>query len=99
VVPSGAWVLREGEEAADCCFVLAAGTARVIRQSQVLAELSPGDLFGEDALITREPRCASVRMASAGQVMVLAAADFRAFLVRCSHECCNGNIPACPDHA
>ena len=85
-LPLGAWVIREGEKAADSCYVLTAGSARVVLADRVLARLAPGDLFGEDALITGEPRNASVRMDSAGQVMAMAAADFRTFLVKVLFE-------------
>ncbi len=81
VLPRGAWVIREGETTAGSCYVLTAGTARVMRTGRMLARLEPGDLFGEDALITHEPRNASVRMEADGQVMSLSAADFRSFLV------------------
>lgn len=75
------WVIREGDGNADSCFVLTAGTARVLRAGRTLARLAPGDLFGEDALITREPRNASVQMEVDGSAMALAAADFRRFLI------------------
>jgi len=77
----GDWIIHEGEPMADSCFVLTAGSARVVRDGRTLTHLASGDLFGEDALITHEPRNASVRMDSDGQVMALAAADFRDFLV------------------
>ncbi len=77
----GAWVIREGEQHADGCYVLTAGTARVQRAGRMLARLTPGDLFGEDALITGEPRNASIQMELDGQVMTLAADDFRRFLI------------------
>ena len=66
---------------ADGNFVLAAGAARVLRSGNNLARLQPGDLFGEDALITGEPRNASVQMETDGQVMALSALHFRDFLV------------------
>ena len=85
-LPHDAWIVREGDAAAQSCFVLTAGAARVVRGGRLLARLLPGDLFGEDALITGECRNASVRMEGAGQVMVMAAADFRAFLVSALFE-------------
>ena len=77
----GSWVIRQGEKSAGSCFVLAEGTARVRHNDTTLAQLQPGDLFGEDALITREPRNASVQMETDGQVMALSALHFRDFLV------------------
>jgi CRP-like cAMP-binding protein len=77
----GSWVIRQGERSAGSCFVLAAGVACVLQNGRTLARLQPGDLFGEDALITREPRNASVQMETDGQVMALSAPHFRDFLV------------------
>jgi CRP-like cAMP-binding protein len=88
------WVLREGAPADHCC-ILAAGEAAVIREAQgsgstgtgeVVALLSPGDLFGEDALIVGGRRNASVRMREAGVVMRLDAAEFSRFLVEVLNE-------------
>ena len=76
----GALVVREGEESAASCFILAAGTAKVFQGGRLVNQLAPGDLFGEDALITREPRNATVQMQSDGRVMVLAARYFRSCL-------------------
>jgi CRP-like cAMP-binding protein len=80
-IARGSWVIRQDEQSAGSCFVLAAGAARVVRSGTLLARLQPGDLFGEDALITGEPRNASVQMETDGQVMALSALHFRDFLV------------------
>jgi CRP-like cAMP-binding protein len=77
----GERVIREGARATGCCYVLASGIARVERRGRLLALLKPGQLFGEDALITNEPRNASVFMEADGKVMALSADDFRRFLV------------------
>jgi CRP-like cAMP-binding protein len=45
-------------------FVIEDGTARVERDGQHLADLSPGDVFGEQALLEGEQRSASVIAAS-----------------------------------
>jgi CRP-like cAMP-binding protein len=77
----GEQIIREGAGATGHCYVLASGMARVERRGELLALLKPGQLFGEDALITNEPRNASVFMETDGTVMVLDAGDFRRFLV------------------
>ncbi|MCB8943233.1 MAG: cyclic nucleotide-binding domain-containing protein [Ardenticatenaceae bacterium] len=41
-------------------YVVAEGVVRVHREGQVLAELGVGEFFGEMALLTPEPRMASV---------------------------------------
>jgi CRP/FNR family transcriptional regulator, cyclic AMP receptor protein len=61
--PEGAAVVKEGGYANDF-FVIEDGTARVERDGQQLAELGPGDVFGEQALLEGEQRSASVIAAS-----------------------------------
>lgn len=80
-LPEGAWVLREGARHRDFCCILASGRAEVRRRNRTLAWLESGDLFGEDALISREPRNASVRMSESGVVMRLHSDDFSRFLI------------------
>ena len=74
-------VIRELDPDSRNCYVLADGVARVVRQGRCLAVLEPGELFGEDALITSEPRNASVVMETDGLIMSLDAEAFRHFLV------------------
>lgn len=78
---AGDLVVVEGDHDVSRCFILTSGTARVERAGKVVATIEPGGLFGEDALITREPRNASVWMVAAGVAMSLKATDFRQFLV------------------
>ena len=74
-------IIRERDPESRFCYVLAEGIARVERQGGCLTVLQPGELFGEDALITREPRNASVVMETDGRVMSLDALEFRRLLV------------------
>lgn len=79
---SGADVIRQGEPG-DYFYVVKAGRCRVARdgsKEEVLAELGPGDMFGEDALIGDAPRNATVTMVSDGELMRLGKADFQALL-------------------
>ena len=59
----GAAVVKEGGYANDF-YVIEDGTARVERDGQHLADLGPGDVFGEQALLEGEQRSASVIAAS-----------------------------------
>jgi CRP/FNR family transcriptional regulator, cyclic AMP receptor protein len=63
-VPRGDRFFAEGE-LGDCLFVLEAGRVAIERSrdgfSALLAELGPGDCFGEMALVAITPRCASAR--------------------------------------
>jgi CRP-like cAMP-binding protein len=68
---------------AECCYVLCKGRAEIVAPGDGarLATVLPGDLFGEDALITGAVRNASVVMSAAGASMRLAADRFEAWLL------------------
>jgi CRP-like cAMP-binding protein len=79
-LPSGQPVLIEGEPA-DEFYVLCAGAAEVRSRGECVAQLQPGDFFGEDGLITGRYRNATVVMVSDGSVMALAGELFRSELL------------------
>ena len=77
-------VLQQGDPA-DYYYVIREGRAQVARKtsengSLALAELGPGDGFGEEALLTGECRNATVTMLSDGVLMRLSRKDFDALL-------------------
>lgn len=81
---AGEAIIRQGEPA-DHYYLIRTGLAEVTRAApdgapQVLAELGPGEGFGEEALLTGEPRSATVTMLSNGLLMRLAKQDFDALL-------------------
>jgi len=67
---AGEWIIRSGDRG-DRCFILASGTALVTRAGVALRRLSPGDFFGEDALLSGERRNACVKMSAQGVVMAM----------------------------
>ena len=74
-------IVRQGETGNDY-FIIERGYCEVTRRSSDsadeihLADLGPGDAFGEEALISRQPRSASVTMLTDGCLMRLSNADF-----------------------
>lgn len=83
-VVAGQEVIRQGE-AGDYYYLIREGRAQVTRATRSgkvvpLARLEPGQSFGEDALISGEPRNATVTMLSDGLLMRLAAHDFHVLL-------------------
>lgn len=82
-VRQGDELMSEGE-AGDYCYIIADGEAAVFKcQSEgeeQVAKLDNGDLFGETALVSNEPRNASVRMLSDGTLMRLSGEAFRKLL-------------------
>ena len=81
---AGETVLREGA-AADSLYIVREGRLRVVRtlegSEQVLGYLSNGDFFGERALLTAEPRSASVITETSTRCFVLSRANFDRLLV------------------
>lgn len=80
----GDLVITQGEKG-DYFYVIQAGRAKVERsagdKTVVLAELKPGDNFGQDALVCDTPRNATVTMTSAGTLMRLSEPDFQSLLM------------------
>ncbi|SHG14690.1 cyclic nucleotide-binding protein [Jatrophihabitans endophyticus] len=62
-LPAG-WPLVQEGIPADACFVLTEGTALVFHQREQIAELGPGDLIGEMALLGGGQRRATVTSSS-----------------------------------
>jgi HlyB family type I secretion system ABC transporter len=80
--PFGAVIVREGDEA-DAFFVLAAGSARVVKLGEhgdevPLNVLRRGDSFGEMALLGETVRTATVRASSPVQALRLGKSVFAA---------------------
>jgi CRP-like cAMP-binding protein len=58
-VPAGQHLADEGEYAYDL-FIIRDGTAEVIQDGRTVAELGPGEFFGEMGVLERAPRNATV---------------------------------------
>jgi cAMP-dependent protein kinase regulator len=75
----GAVVIREGE-AGQGLYVVLRGEVTVSRgqgaHAAELARLGPGEMFGEIALITREPTTASVRASEHGAAVLFLSRDY-----------------------
>lgn len=80
-VKAGQQIIRQGEEG-DYYYIISEGHCQVSHRSekqpkpQILAELSAGDSFGEEALISETKRNADITMLSDGVLMRLAKSDF-----------------------
>ena len=76
-VPEGKNLLQEGSNPCEF-FAIEDGSAEVRRGDEVVAQLGPGDFFGETALIERGVRNASVIAAEPSTLMVMSPPAFRA---------------------
>ena len=76
-VAPGRVLARQGDLGHEF-FVILDGTADVTRGDTRLAELGPGDFFGEMALVDEERRTATVTATSPMRVLVMTRQSFRA---------------------
>lgn len=79
VVRAGAVVVREGTRGSAFFFVVD-GTAEVSVGGEWVADLGPGDFFGEMALLGAAARTATVTAASPLRLLVIEAPGFAAFM-------------------
>ena len=83
---AGEVVVKQGGEG-DFFYAIVAGRVAVTRETPInregirLAELGPGDTFGEEALISEAKRNATVSMLTDGVLMRLSKADFAILLI------------------
>jgi CRP/FNR family transcriptional regulator, cyclic AMP receptor protein len=75
-VPAGRELATEGRFAHEF-FVIVDGTAEVRKDGQRIAELGPGDFFGEIALLETDRRTASVVAVSDMRVIVMFEREFK----------------------
>ena len=76
-VRAGKVLAKEGDLGREF-FVVESGTAEVTKDGEHIAEMGPGDFFGEIALIAEERRTATVTATSDMLVIVMSRSSFRA---------------------
>ena len=78
----GECIVKQGE-VGDCMYIVQQGEVEVILDSPsgeiLLSTLRPGDVFGEMALFTKQPRSATTRTRGRARVLTI---DKRTFLKR-----------------
>ncbi len=63
--PAGAEIWREGDASDGFAYVLVSGAVTVSIEGKPLADLGPGEIFGEYALVSEGPRSATIRAKAA----------------------------------
>ncbi len=76
---AGRTIVRQGEVGTGF-FLITTGRARVVRDGQTIAELGPGEFFGELSLLDGEPRIATVVAEVPTDCLALASWEFEALL-------------------
>ena len=74
--PEGDRLTEEGERGREF-FILVEGAVAVGRGGRKLADLGPGDWFGEIAILTYKPRTATVTATSPVRMLVISDRTFR----------------------
>ena len=78
-VPQGRVLAKQGDLGREA-MIIESGTAEVRREGQMIAELGPGDFFGEMSLINHVPRNADVAATSDMTVLVMDSREFSSVL-------------------
>ncbi len=77
--PADRTIVHQGEVGTGF-FLVVTGRARVVRDGSTIAELGPGDFFGELSLLDGEPRIATVTAEVATTCLALASWEFETLL-------------------
>ena len=72
-------IFNQGDEG-DKMYIIKRGQVQVLRDNTILATLSDGQFFGEMALVSDEPRNATLKTTTDIEVLVLVKEDFRHLL-------------------
>lgn len=77
--PAGRVLVTEGQRGSEA-FVLASGTADVTIGGQRIAQIGPGAVIGEMALLDNGTRAATVTLTSEAELLVIEVRQFSALL-------------------
>lgn len=78
-VPADRVIARQGEIGTGF-FIVVSGGVRVVRDGETVAELGPGDFFGELSVLDGQPRVAQVISSVPTVCLALASWDFEAIV-------------------
>jgi CRP-like cAMP-binding protein len=76
-VPADRLIARQGEIGTGF-YIVVSGAVRVVRDGETLAQLGPGDFFGELSVLDGRPRIAQVVSSEPTTCLALASWDFEA---------------------
>lgn len=82
----GEAILTIGDVSNGCAYYINNGHVKVVRGGNEIALLGPGSFFGEMALITDEPRTATVEVIDDVELQVFMKEDFLILLDKSAHS-------------
>lgn len=68
--------MSEGDESDNRAYLIESGSVDIYRQNAKVATLHAGDIFGEMALITNDPRSAKIVASTPTEVLAFARDEF-----------------------
>ncbi|MBN1259025.1 cyclic nucleotide-binding domain-containing protein [Candidatus Peregrinibacteria bacterium] len=72
-------IFKQGDPG-DLMYIIKRGSVQVIRNDEIVAVLSDGKFFGEMALVSDEPRSATIKTVTDVEALTLSKEDFRQLL-------------------
>jgi CRP-like cAMP-binding protein len=78
-LPSGRTVIRQGETGAEA-LVMVEGSASIERDGERVDVIGPGAVVGEMALLSSQPRNATVTLTGDSELLVLGRREFQALM-------------------
>ena len=83
---SGERIITVGDISNGCAYYINSGKVRIIQWGQEIAVIGPGSFFWEIALITDEPRTATVEILEDAELQVFLKDDFLTLLQQSAHS-------------
>jgi len=77
--PAEHMIFEEGSFG-DIMYIIKRGTVEVVREKAIIAELSNDSFFGEMALVSEEPRNATIKTKTDVEALTLSKEDFKHLL-------------------
>ena len=78
-LPAGRTVMRQGETGGEA-MVMVAGRAIVERDGVLINEVGPGSVIGEMALLSNQPRSATVTLETDAELLVVGRREFQSLM-------------------
>lgn len=82
----GEVIIKMNDASNGCAYYINSWHVKVLREGNEIALLGPGAFFGEIALVTDEPRTATIEAIDDVELQVFLKADFLVLLERSKHS-------------
>ncbi len=83
---AGEVVVKQWESSNGCAYYINSWSVRVMRDGEVLATIGKWGFFGEIALITDEPRTATIEVLEDTELQVFLKEDFLTLIMQSPHS-------------